>query len=286
MAQQTQQDQERGIDIDKIKSSRDFLKLHMNHPIVPLPPVLHQVVTDEDIGGRDIFIVGDIHGCLDEFKALQKKAGVTPQTHCIICVGDNMNKGNHNRAMIHYIHDHKILAVRGNHEGNVYKQWHCYRQAAAKGETYTPEKSYYEWCQYLTEDEMQIMMNWPYTLSIPQINKPHGAVVVHAGILPGRPFDEQYPKDMVVMRNLSCNDKGQVEAEEDDDVGVAWAPLWHGPRHVYFGHNASRGLQQYKYATGLDTGCYKGKLLTGMFLSGPRTGEHLNVQSNGPYYTT
>ena len=57
-----------------------------------------------------------------------------------------------------------------------------------------------------------------------------------------------------------------VESLPRVDDGVPWASRWPGPKHVVFGHDAMRGLQQYPFATGLDTGCVYGGDLSALLL--------------------
>jgi len=89
---------------------------------IPLPRVLHRVVSDEDIGGRSLFIVGDIHGCLEEFKQLLCQADITADKYLIICCGDLVNKGPLNCETVAFIRSlgpKNILSVRGNHDEKV-----------------------------------------------------------------------------------------------------------------------------------------------------------------------
>lgn len=97
----------------------------------------------------------------------------------------------------------------------------------------------------------------PYTISLPDFN----AIVVHAGLVPERPLEQQSFDDMTLMRNIAVTRGPHGETEytafEHGKDGQPCASAWPGPQHVYFGHDAKRGLQLARYATGLDTGaCY------------------------------
>ncbi|GBG81780.1 hypothetical protein CBR_g33958 [Chara braunii] len=49
-------------------------------------------------------------------------------------------------------------------------------------------------------------------------------------------------------------------------VAESWAPLWNGPEHIFFGHDAAKKLQCCDRATGLDTACVYGHQLTACIL--------------------
>ncbi len=61
-----------------------------------------------------------------------------------------------------------------------------------------------------------------------------------------------------------------MEGYDEDDKGEQWGVHWPGPEHVYFGHAARYNLQLHPHATGLDTGCVKGRQLTGMYITGDK----------------
>ncbi len=94
-------------------------------------------------------------------------------------------------------------------------------------------------------------------------------MIVHAGIIPNIPLEQQTISDMTKMRNVYFTEKNSIgEASESPDRGGPWAEIWQGPTHIYFGHDARRGLQLHPFATGLDTGCCYGRQLSAVILPG------------------
>jgi diadenosine tetraphosphatase ApaH/serine/threonine PP2A family protein phosphatase len=147
-------------------------------------------------------------------------------------------------------------AVRGNHDEAVVKQ--CLNRQ--EDPDYVVSNKF-KWITELEADDIEYLRELPYTISIPSKK----ALIVHAGIVPGVPLDEQKLTNLINMRNLDIED-GKYVACERTFRGEAWASLWPGPDHVYFGHNASRRLQQCHNATGLDTGCLYGDSLSGILI--------------------
>ena len=163
------------------------------------------------------------------------------------------------------------IAVRGNHDELVIREYIKYME---KDEI--QEKNI--WIKDLSKNHFNYLTQLPYTISIPQLN----VTVVHAGLVPNLPLESQEFQNMISMRNLiECKeaDHAVYEASSSGKSGQPWASHWKGPSHIFFGHDAARKLQEYPFATGLDTGAVYGGSLTAKFVKGPRQGEYLAVKA-------
>ena len=163
------------------------------------------------------------------------------------------------------------ISVRGNHDEVVMKE---YIKLLEQGEIM--EKNM--WIKQLNKKHLNYLIQLPYTITIPQLN----IAVVHAGLVPNQSLEKQDLFNMVSMRNIvpeMNNAEMTYTASKGTQTGDAWASFWHGPFHVYFGHDAKRKLQEYPHATGLDTGVVYGGSLTAKFVMGPRKGEYVVVDA-------
>ena len=246
----------------------------------------HDVLPAE-LQRRRIMIVGDIHGCADEFRDLLDE--FREPDDVLICVGDLVNKGPKNAEVVPLARGLGAFAVCGNHELAVLRGWTA-RQARPDAEPH------FAWTDAMHTDDVEYIRQLPYTISLPL----HGAVVVHAGLIPGVPLEEQTPFNMVAMRNITVATKGNGKgngggnskygytALEGEAPGAdAWAPLYRGHAgHVFFGHDAKRQLQLCPHATGLDTGCLYGNRLTAAILELGKPTRLVSVQARRAYVDT
>ena len=231
---------------------------------LPLPTVCHQVIDETEIDGRNVFVIGDVHGCLDEMNELLTNAREVGDDLVIIFAGDMINKGPKSVEVIRQIRKMpNTFAVRGNHEEAVLREVRNLKQ-----DTKYDIPNRYNWIQALNEDDIDYINELPYTISVPSL-KIH---IVHGGIVPGRPLELQNLNDLTNMRNVIDISEPFFSdflcASNKVIRGQAWAKVWDGPYHVYFGHDARRSLQMEQFATGLDTGCVYGNKLTGVFANG------------------
>lgn len=287
------------------------------HNEIPRPPVMHTTLPDlvqvqqnkqDAKEGSDqkknIFVVGDVHGCHDELLELHEKAMKENDGmpfEYVLMVGDLVNKGPKSAQVVRHVRTTPgFYSVRGNHDDGAL--------AAALGDETRRKKKKYQWVMdgedldseeqkevtTLSDEDVTWMSELPYTITIPGSmlgEKEEDTLIVHAGIIPDVELEEQEIENMITMRDLLpiCDDAGKlvkfqalekakkpamvVEKIEDIPCGVpvTWASVY-GPskKRVIFGHNAKRGLQQYSgsWATGLDTGAVYGRRMTGMILPG------------------
>lgn len=241
---------------------------------LPFPQVIHQSLDAAFLEKyEEIFVIGDIHGCYDELVILLKNANAEKDSTLKIFVGDLVNKGPKNSEVLDLVRSSSsMLSVRGNHDEIVLKEYFCSRNRDYN------LKPHNLWIKDLSLENIEYLAELPYTISLPSLN----AIIVHAGLLPGVPLENNNPYDMVHMRNIVEKDvfwEGGLQGTTSSSEGDPWASLWAGPQHIYFGHDAKRMLQTYPYTTGLDTGCVYGNWLTGLFISGPRKDSFVKVKS-------
>lgn len=218
----------------------------------PLPPELHATLPQELQEKPQLLILGDIHGCIDELRALLAEVKFDPATWALVSVGDIVAKGPDSAACVRLLRELNAVGVRGNHEDNVLEAALHLRESG----------EHVAIAQALSLDELAWLADLPLTLRLPHVG-PHGVRIVHAGLLPGVRLAEQRFVDMLWMRDV----KGGVGLKKPEDGSEAWGPLWSGSEHVVFGHDAQRFVQSHPFATGLDSGCCYGHKLTAIRVS-------------------
>ncbi|GIX78916.1 metallophos domain-containing protein [Caerostris darwini] len=245
---------------------------------IPFPQVMHKHLDSSFIEQfEEILVIGDVHGCCDELEALLEKANAAGDNVLKLLVGDLVNKGPKNSEVLNLVRQSKsILSVRGNHDEVVLKEYFDSKNSDYR----LKEKNL--WIKDLSNENINYLTELPYTISLPTLN----CIIVHAGLVPGVPVEINEPMHLVRMRNIIMTDYFWEEGLlpiEDTNKGEPWSELWGGPQHVYFGHDARRMLQKRRFATGLDTGCVYGNSLTGVFISGCRKGEFIQVKAKEAY---
>jgi predicted phosphodiesterase len=200
---------------------------------------------------RTLFI-GDVHGCAEELDALLRECAWR-QGDRVVLVGDLVAKGPDSAGVVRRAREHGFLAVRGNHDEHVLR-WHSGKMP--EGKKLKPEHR--QVLDTLTDEDWAYLESLPLHLHLPELN----VRVVHGGFVPGVPLEEQEPELLLNLRSITK--KGEPSKKVDE--GAPWASLWKGPELIIFGHDALRGVQQYPYAIGLDSGCVYGQRLTAYVL--------------------
>lgn len=176
----------------------------------------------------DIYVVGDVHGCLSELETLLDRLDPS-EDDLVVFVGDLIRKGPDNHGVVDLVRSSpNMLSIRGNNEEKIIKG--------------TKE------VDDLTEEDVDWIRNLPVAISW------EGALVVHGGIDPRMDLDDHTVDDLQNTRSLA--DGGSY------DRPFWWEEYEGHAQHVFFGHTVMREPAIADYAHGLDTGCVYGGSLT------------------------
>jgi hypothetical protein len=203
-------------------------------------------------------IVGDVHGCSEELDALLDKIAFTSKDR-LVFVGDLIVRGPDSVGVLAIVRRTDAVVVRGNHEDKILR-WRAAKLRHARGLGDRPDplrREHAKVARALSKRDWTLLAKTPYFFDLPE----HGARIVHAGVVPGVPFDEQRPQTMTRIRGVSARGEWLEKG-----ASVLWGELYKGPPHIVFGHNAMEAPQLHPWATGIDTACVYGGKLTAMVL--------------------
>lgn len=122
--------------------------------------------------GRD-FIVGDIHGCLDELIALLAHARFNPKRDRVFSVGDLIDRGPRSADALELLEKPWFFAVRGNHEQMLLDHW----QSPEEHPAYDPQ-----WLKGIHPDSIpyyvSLLGSLPHVIKVGQ--RPSSFYILHA----------------------------------------------------------------------------------------------------------
>jgi hypothetical protein len=157
--------------------------------------------------------------------------------------------------VVQFARENGLLAVLGNHDSFAIAHRHEGHKQDHQG-----RRSH---IATLMPEDWEYLQALPLSLRLgPAKPGEPDTVVVHAGLAPNVPLEKQKREHMLSLRSIA--DTGEPTSRLL--VHFPWAAQWQGPEKLIFGHDAVRGLQQWPMATGLDTGCVYGRLLTALIL--------------------
>ena len=195
-------------------------------------------------------VVGDVHGCLDELERLLATLAFDEKGDRLVMVGDLVAKGPDSQGVVQLLRELGAEAVLGNHDAHLLK--------FLDGKEM--KKHHFKVAETMKKGDWNYLEGLPLYLRL----KEHEAVVVHGGLMPSVKLKKQKRETLLNLRSIDSTGHGSNRV----DAGVPWASLWSGPELVLFGHDALRGLQRWKHALGLDTGCVYGNRLTAAVFPG------------------
>jgi len=244
----------------------------------------YKIIIEDAAAYLDVFlpldqktiIVGDVHECVDELKALLVSHGFQLEDNVLVetgkvsgtkvlLVGDWIDKGSRTKEIIDFLYTNqdKFLFVLGNHENFVHK----YMRGEIKGVEEELLHAYFDSTEVLRGDD-ELLQKFNHLVSL---SKPLYRMVGKGGpsyYVTHAPCENKYIGKLDVnsvrhQRNFRLDRSAPIESQlaflKRDAAG-------NQPYHV-FGHVAAKQAFRIRNKIHLDSGAVHGNLLTSVTLS-------------------
>jgi serine/threonine protein phosphatase 1 len=175
---------------------------------------------------ENIYVVGDVHGCIAELRTLWERLSPTEED-IVVFVGDLVRKGPDSAAVVKFVQSKdNAVSVRGNNEAKIIHD-------RIDTDPFDPVADALE--------SFPLVVSW------------EDAMAVHGGVNPTEPLSAHEANDLLEMRSVPPGNSYD---------GPFWFERHDGPPRVFFGHTVLADPFVSDWAIGLDTGCVYGGSLT------------------------
>ena len=205
------------------------------------------------VNGR-VIAVGDVHGCATELEELIDQLALTSRDRLIL-LGDLINRGPDSAGVIALAREHAHCSLLGNHELRLLNFRSTGDPSHLKGADYDTLKQ-------LRPADWSYLAAMKLRFHVPEFE----TVLVHAGFLPGQPW--QWQPARVVTRIQMIGPNGEPLKRADAPKRPHWSERWKGPPFVIYGHTPGREPGLNSWSLGIDTACVMGGALTACILPG------------------
>lgn len=199
-------------------------------------------------------VIGDVHGCADELHALLEEIQPGAEDE-VIFLGDLVNRGPDPHGVFDIARSlPRMRALWGNHELRLLR----YRQQ--KNPALLRPRDW-ETLSRLTLDDWDFI---EHRMEGPLFLEAQNTILVHAGFLPGIPWQAQSLEVTTHIQVVGPDGKPYKRGE--CLKGIPWQHLWQAPPYVIYGHTPRQRIERQPWSLGIDTGCVLGGKLTACIL--------------------
>jgi hypothetical protein len=184
-------------------------------------------------------VIGDIHGCLEEFEELLRTIEFKQCTDRLVLLGDLVDRGPDPVGVVRRARELGAESVLGNHEERHLR----FRRHEAKKYTNpsykNPMKPFVG--ERLVEHHAYSAEDFAWMAALPiTIRLPGNWIAVHAGFEAAYPLEKQRPEKMLRVRYVDATGKMKaISSDTEKPEGtVQWATVYREPVHVVYGHMA------------------------------------------------
>lgn len=227
-------------------------------------------------------VIGDIHGCIDEFLDILPAADFQRGDRLIL-LGDLIDRGPDPAAVVSFAKAMNAECVMGNHEEKALR-WrrHEKRRKEDPNHYKNPMLGIHQdrldqWAK-ISDENWDWISSWPKFI---HINDKY--VGVHAGCMPDVEIEQQVPNELMRLRYVkstptpsgymrykmaSLTESGNSPNAKEGETIQHWTKLWTGPKSVVYGHYVWDEIHTESngevHTLGIDTGCVHGGQLTAL----------------------